>query len=251
MSKIILQLNDQSKENLKEITEAGMGFYIVEANLKDNVLPDDFIISGNYFLIPLYKDNKYFSVFDLIEQKSFFDSNEQTSFLSEDTESDESTQFEQVNNRIKIVRKKREKVNITIQKLYSRNEVELPVGYAPSAGAVSLIGLAKLSKPTLFYRYISSPTDIRLSGKVLDQGTYLTTALDFGYANTGFAAVGRYALPLPVPASHVFQYVLPKGTPIQIGTALPMFGQSGGGVEIKTMSKATILNLGMRHVDDY
>jgi hypothetical protein len=45
-------------------------------------------------------------------------------------------------------------------------------------------------------------------------------------------AVGRYALPLPIPALHVVEYRLPAGTVIRAGTAAPSFGQAGGGVEV-------------------
>lgn len=66
----------------------------------------------------------------------------------------------------------------------------------------------------------------------LSKGTYLTTALDKIYANTGFAVVGRYALPVPLPATYCIQYEVPKGTQLKAGTVAPNFGQAGGGVEV-------------------
>jgi hypothetical protein len=98
---------------------------------------------------------------------------------------------------------------------WPRNVATLPPGYRPAVGAVPLLGSAILSVDTAFYRYTGSANDPRLAGGSLARDTYLTTELDKSYANTGFAAVGRYALPLPVPSSHVHVYVLPQGTTLR------------------------------------
>src|SRR5215468_9007492 len=82
----------------------------------------------------------------------------------------------------------------------------LPPGFAGSVGALPLIGSSTLVHPTRFIRLLSGPTDPRYVGSLLKAGTYLTTVLDHAYANSGFSAVGRYALPLPLPASTEVQY---------------------------------------------
>lgn len=104
--------------------------------------------------------------------------------------------------------------------------------YTGTAGAIPLVKTYTLTKDTTFYRYLSSLPDHRYSSSQLTLGTYLTSDIDRAHADTGFGAVGRYALPLPVPANHVIEYELPSGTVILAGTAAPSFGQAGGGVEI-------------------
>src|SRR3990170_4770099 len=73
-------------------------------------------------------------------------------------------------------------------------------------------------------------------------GTPIPTERD--NADSGFGAVGRYALPIPLPASHVFQYELPQGTTIEVGTVGPNFGQSGGGVEIHLPNATSATRIG-------
>jgi len=104
--------------------------------------------------------------------------------------------------------------------------------YTGTAGAIPLVKSYILSAKTSFYRYLSALPDARYTGRNLRAGTYLTSKIDRVHADTGFGAVGRYALPLPLPAIHVIEYELPAGIVIQAGTTAPSFGQAGGGVEI-------------------
>jgi len=119
--------------------------------------------------------------------------------------------------------------------------------YAGSAGAFPLIATATLLIDTDFYRYLTSSVDPRytpgaLGGQSghLSARTYLTTELDSTYANSGFSAVGRFALPIPLPAQHVLRYRLPAGTTVEIGTVSPLFGQAGGGVEIRLLTSQAV-----------
>jgi len=75
--------------------------------------------------------------------------------------------------------------------------------------------------------------------------------VDSRHADSGFGAVGRYALPIPLPASHVFQYELPQGTTIEVGTVGPNFGQSGGGVEIHLPNATSATRIGNIRIPDY
>lgn len=123
--------------------------------------------------------------------------------------------------------------------------------YTGSTGAFPLIASAVLAADTIFYRCLSSAIDHRYIAGSLTAGTYLTTSLDHGYANSGFATVGRYALPLPLPASRVHQYELKAGTSIKVGTVAPMFGQAGGGVEIQLPATTSAKLIGTFSVADY
>lgn len=104
--------------------------------------------------------------------------------------------------------------------------------YVGGPGAFPLVGTLTLVTATTFYRFLQSPKDSRFKGGNLLAGTYLTTQLEFAQVSSGFAAVGRFALPIPLPACYVLQYELPPNTTLQVGTVAPLFGQAGGGVEV-------------------
>ena len=85
----------------------------------------------------------------------------------------------------------------------------------------------------LFKRFTAYEHDPRItSDRRLLPGTYATTGEDAKNAPTGKAAVARYALPNPNPASNVFTIKPHKDTVIQYGIVEPAFGQPGGGVEV-------------------
>lgn len=86
--------------------------------------------------------------------------------------------------------------------------------------------------PHSYYRFSSFYRDKRVAsdGSFLC-GTYATTYADIHHVPSGFAAVGRYALPCPASARFIFQIVTTE-RPSLMGTATPNFGQAGGGVEV-------------------
>ena len=128
-------------------------------------------------------------------------------------------------------------------------------GISPSftgnAGAVPLIASYALANFTTFYRCLSSAADPRYVVGRLSAGTYLTTRLDTTYANSGFATVGRLRFPIPLPASHVIQYEIPPGVILNVGTVAPMFGQSGGGVEVQLRTAQVVRKVATSFVPDY
>lgn len=94
--------------------------------------------------------------------------------------------------------------------------------------------------PNAYYRYSPFSKDKRvdsISGDFLP-GTYATTYSDMHFVPSGFAAVGRYALPNPASARHLFS-ITTFDKPDLIGTATPNFGQAGGGVEVLFKNGAT------------
>jgi hypothetical protein len=130
--------------------------------------------------------------------------------------------------------------------------ITLPVGYLPARGAHQLLGSVVLSHNTRFVRFTSSPTDSRFSSNSIVKDTYLTSLNDRQFVNSGFGAVGRYSLPMPMPASYVHEYTIPKDTALLVGTVAPQFGQSGGGVEVKTTSTVTgVSQIPTSQIDDY
>lgn len=110
--------------------------------------------------------------------------------------------------------------------------LKISPAYLSAAGAFPLIASVTLPAKTRLHRFIQSANDARFQQGQLLKGTYLTTPLELVHANSGFAAVGRFALPMPVPACHVLEYELQARTVVKMGTVAPLFGQSGGGVEV-------------------
>jgi len=120
---------------------------------------------------------------------------------------------------------------------------------APPASGVALvlngIPLSSTVPPpdVTLYRYIQGSKDHKYlpSTGQLQAGTYLTTELDRGYANSGLASVGRYALPIAFPPDNVLAYVLAGATLVDVGTVLPNFGEAGGGVEVKLKAPTSVI----------
>ena len=85
-----------------------------------------------------------------------------------------------------------------------------------------------------FVRFSAFQNDRRVRpDRSLLPGSYVTSERDANFSPSGFAAVGRYALPNILPAIFRFDIMVPKGTPGLVGTVSPAFGQAGGGVEIE------------------
>jgi len=88
-------------------------------------------------------------------------------------------------------------------------------------------------RPHPYFRFCSYWRDKRVDPATGDflPGTYATTYNDLPFVPSGYAAVGRYALPNPAAARWIFPLVT-YDKPGLMGTATPNFGQAGGGVEV-------------------
>jgi len=83
-----------------------------------------------------------------------------------------------------------------------------------------------------FLRFSYTRHDPRIgSNGVIAGKTYGTTMRDGAIVTSGLSAVGRYALPVPLPAEFVFVLLPPAAIPVHFGAAVSFFGQAGGGVE--------------------
>jgi hypothetical protein len=102
-----------------------------------------------------------------------------------------------------------------------------------------VVGMQHLTEPRLYVRYSAFPNDRRvMSDGSFVAGTYATTYNDASMTPSGFAAVGRYALPSPLSAQFLFPIVT-DASPVYVGTATPNYGQAGGGVEVLFPSGAS------------
>jgi hypothetical protein len=97
----------------------------------------------------------------------------------------------------------------------------------------SLVKHVTLTAPRAFHRFSAFNPDRRVDPKTGDfiPGTYAVPESELPFIPTGFAAVGRCALPNTQPASHHYSLRAVVGTRVSFGTVAPAFGQSGGGVE--------------------
>jgi hypothetical protein len=94
--------------------------------------------------------------------------------------------------------------------------------------------------PEPFGRFSAFKNDrrVRPDGSLL-AGTYVTSERDAGHAPSGYAVVARYALPNPMSAINRTDILVPAQTSGLVGTVLPAFGQSGGGVEVELTNGAS------------
>lgn len=101
------------------------------------------------------------------------------------------------------------------------------------ASPSSLVKRVTLSKNRLFHRYSAFNPDRRVDPRTgnLIPGSYAAPESEVPFIPTGFAAVGRLALPNTAPASHHYLIDADVGTDVEFGTVAPAFGQAGGGVE--------------------
>ena len=105
---------------------------------------------------------------------------------------------------------------------------------APSVALPSsLVKHVTLGGPRVFHRFSAYNPDRRVdpvTGSFLP-GTYAAPESEVPFVPTGFLAVGRFALPNNLPASHHYETEASGGTSVDFGTVAPAFGQAGGGVE--------------------
>jgi hypothetical protein len=85
----------------------------------------------------------------------------------------------------------------------------------------------------VFYRWEPYPVSrrVRQASRSVLPNTYAAPQSETPYVPTGFSAVARYALPSLFPACWRWE-IQPKPTTIRCGASVPMYGQSGGGVEV-------------------
>lgn len=90
---------------------------------------------------------------------------------------------------------------------------------------------------TIIYRWEAFPTSRRIdrttNPPTIAAETYASPASEAPFAPTGFAAVARFALPNLLPACFRWELQPAAGTPLECGASVPLYGQSGGGVEVK------------------
>ncbi len=108
---------------------------------------------------------------------------------------------------------------------------------AEAARIAQTSGLTKkteLLERRRFHRYSAYYPDRRIDPATGDllPGSYAVPDAEVAFIPTGFAAVGRLALPNIDPASNHYVIEASTGTVAEFGSVAPAFGQAGGGVEV-------------------
>nr|WP_321439585.1 hypothetical protein [uncultured Hyphomonas sp.] len=89
----------------------------------------------------------------------------------------------------------------------------------------------------VYYRYEQYPTSLRIDRTgtkhhVTGVDTYAAPQSELFFTPTGLSAVGRFALPSLLPACWRYELRPAAGTIIRSGASVPLYGQSGGAVEV-------------------
>jgi hypothetical protein len=87
----------------------------------------------------------------------------------------------------------------------------------------------------IFYRYEQFPKSLRIdiaNNKIIKPETYAAPASEMPFTPTGLSAVGRFALPSLLPACWRYEITPASGTWMYYGASVPLYGQSGGAVEV-------------------
>jgi hypothetical protein len=86
-----------------------------------------------------------------------------------------------------------------------------------------------------YYRYEQFPTSVRIdqrNQRITKSDTYAIPLSERDFTPTGLSAVARLALPLLLPACWRWELQPVQNTRMYYGACVPLYGQSGGAVEV-------------------
>ncbi len=208
----MINLNDSAINELLDLPETGMGFQFVDATF--------------------WGDRKRFLVFN----------SEHAIDITELNLSTTDEIYELLQNERKIISYLDFERDLTISapaphsfELISTRVAtpSAPAGKPIAATPSTLVKHVNLANNRKFFRFSAFNPDRRVDPATGDfrPGTYATVESELPFVQTGFVAVGRFALPNNIPASYRYTIEAPKYTPVSFGTVAPAFSQAGGGVE--------------------
>lgn len=206
----LLRLKQSDVDELADTSESAMGVHVVRTERGDGV-----VLSGLVLLLP--DKEAWRQTSELLKKSWFRESADEPS-----TKSD----FE------KWLRSLSPAPAVT-----SAGSGRVP--HTGATGGVTPTGSLPLTKRTrsgdVFYRCEHWPTSKRINPTtgVVAKGTYAFPLLEKEFVRSGFAAVGRFALPSVLPACRRYKLKPPASTTYRCGACVPLFGQAGGGVEVE------------------
>lgn len=136
--------------------------------------------------------------------------------------------------RFRVLRKNEMLPEISMMRVQQRPSMGRNTGTpTPPKSVYGHLPFAARSLPTeVFYRFEAFPTSRRLQGKKILAGTFAMPESENPFTPTGLSAVARLALPLLLPAVWKYRIGPKTGTHFHVGASVPLYGQSGGSVEV-------------------
>jgi hypothetical protein len=214
----ILKIDADSRIRFAEkIPETGMGYHFVHASYRGE--SSDFLVLGSTYAVPLRSIAGLTDVTELTTAGSIDD------YPSDAFVEGRVSVTEDFSGRPILARA------ALIQSLAAVLGSGASASALPPPGATLTVKTGTTgSDAYLRFSYTRHDPRIGANGAIAGK-TYATTLRDGVIITSGLSAVGRYALPVPLPAEFVFVLLPPAATNVHLGAAVPFFGQAGGGVE--------------------
>jgi hypothetical protein len=212
-------------EHIVTYPEDGMGFQLFDASweLEDRSAGSGWcLILGGLYLLPLFETGgRYAWIGDFSRTPSQFG-----------VSRDEKIQRVKVRD---LEVKSASKLPLQKKLSYSGLSLAPPPGLVGVPSVVLPMHFSRTANGVeAFYRFSAFANDKRVDSKTghFAPDTYAAPYSEIPLVPSGYAAVGRYALPSFFPCCYVFRNLPVIGTPVEIGAVQPNFGQAGGGVEV-------------------
>jgi hypothetical protein len=214
----IFRLSEDSEAAVRNEPETGMGFQIVFAQTNEGH-SGRFLVLESLLLIPAER------------RDVLLDALQELAAVAADVDIEE-VSGETVTFRIPPVVMETRLPNPAVDQNLPA-AVASAYNQAPIFSKTALVLERRKSDPLAFVRFSARRRDPRvtLGSGDFAPGTYAVPWSELPMVPSGFAAVGRYALPNPFAARYAYPIVT-STTPHLIGAAAPNFAQAGGGVEV-------------------
>jgi len=221
----ILKLTGKSKSHFIELTETGMGYHFVRAKYGRGYsnTGTDFVVLGSTYALAVQEIKDLSTVFDVTAAIGL-DELSQDNFVEEDLQIIDDFGRDPLKARAELARS------------LAKKALTAPV--PPPGTTLTVRTVSTGDDGFIRFSYTRNDPRIEATGGVAAK-TYATTYRDGVIITSGLSAVGRYALPVPLPATYLFLLTPPADTPVHFGAAVPLFGQAGGGVEVYFPNKFT------------
>lgn len=225
----MFRLSEQGQEEVKTKPEFGMGFQIVESNIRGD--DEIFFIFNSRYAVSLddVMSTDEPTPDEIYEQTPEGRFDLQDMLVQWYGEAEEARFVDSIQDYFGLYNPRSDRV------IWGR-EWPFPPFIVPRKPFSPIPRLAQSTRNfDGFVRVSREPDDKRINddGSV-EPETYATSPLDFEHAPSGFSSVGRYALPYKSAAVYAYTIVPDRSVnePVIGGTVQPSFGQAGGGVEV-------------------
>jgi hypothetical protein len=226
---LLLQLSETQMELFDKEPEFGMGVHL--ASVEDTV---GFVLSGRVLMLPNAEGREGQSQSDALKNRLWFGVEAQGRH-SETLAAASESEIAEENTLIAALADAPPTMFPFVMGFILN-----PPGYLPPTprrptyihGHLPFTGITQTGD--VFYRceHWATSRRVRLGTNDILSNTYGFPASELPFVPTGFAAVGRYALPDLPPACRLYEISPPLNYSLQCGACVPLYGQAGGGVEV-------------------